>query len=210
MADSNPEQDYFHINRALPYSRHALLRAGDTIELGHESNPYFRVYETSRKAYSLPGADGQAVQVPGVNFLGAVRRGEINCPTLPVIAHEVATHLAGLVGELVWEDVRQREFPALPSRQRCVWLAPDLAAVRYWLARLGPGATAVQVLRVRCRGRLHVASETHLVGDSVTLEEAVSRARRYWQGLRPEAGREEIIFEGQLTVQEVLDPAQYA
>lgn len=210
MADSNPEQDYFHINRVLPYSRHPLLRTGDVIEIGHESNPYFRVYETSRKAYSLTAPDGQNVSVPGVKFLGGVRRGEIDCPRLPVIAHELATHLAGLVGELIWEDVRQREFPGLPSRQRCVWLVPDLEAVRYWLERLGPGASAAQVVRVRCAGRVHVASESHLVGDSVPIEEAALRARRYWRGELPDTGREEIIFEGRLTVLQVLDPAQYA
>lgn len=210
MADITPDRDYFHINRILPYSRHPLLKAGDVLEVGRESNPYFRVYETSRKTYSFAVPEGQIIQVPGVKFLGAVRRGEINCPRLPVIAHELATHLAGLVGELIWEDVRRREFPDLPSRQRCMWLAPDLAAVRYWLARLGPGATRMQVLRVGCEGRMHTASEAHLIGDSLPLEEAVSRARLYWQGVRPDGDTEEIIFEGRLTVREVLVRAQYA
>jgi len=209
MTQADQEKDYFHINRVLPYSTHQLLSTGDSVDIGGESNPYFRFYEKNRKTYQLTQSDGQTLQIPGVKFLGSVKSGEINCPTLPAIAHELSMHLAGLVGELIWEDVRKKEFPHLPSRQRCIWLIPNISGVKYWVLRLGVAPSAYQVLRVRCQGRMHIASEKYLLGESASLEDAVSMARQYWLGVVPEPKTEEIIFEGRFSVQEVLSPEQY-
>lgn len=204
MSQTDQEKDYFHINRVVPYSPHALLNVGDAVDIGGESNPYFRFYEKNIRAYAVTSPDGKTVQVPGVKFIGGVTRGEINCPTLPSIAFELSRHLASLIGELVWEDIRKKEFPHLPSRQRCIWLIPDMDGVKYWVSRLGFTPGTYQVLRVRCQGRMHVASEQYLLGDSVPLDEAISRARQYWLGVIPEQNAKEIIFEGRLTVHEVV------
>lgn len=209
MTQANQEKDYFHINRVLPYSPHSLLKAGDAVDVGGESNPYFRFYQNHKKTYPLTTDNGQTLQIPGVKFLGGVNRGEINCPNISGIAHELSTHLAGLIGELVWEDIRKNEFPHLPSRQRCIWLIPDIAGVKYWISRLGVTLGTYQVLRVRCQGRVHVASEKYLLGDSVPLEEAISNARQYWLGVIPEPNTDEIIFEGRCIVQEIINHEQY-
>ena len=209
MTQANEEKHYFHINRLLPYSPHQLLKEGDVADVGGESNPFFRFYETCKRTYPVTVEGGEIVQVPGVKFLGAVKRGEVNCHNLANVAAELSTHFAGLVGELIWEDVRKREFPHLPSRQRCVWLIPDLAGVKYWVARLGAASGTFQVLRVRCQGRIHIASEEFLLGDSIPLEEAISQARRYWLGVITNANTEEVIFEGRIIIQEVLAPEQY-
>lgn len=209
MSQINQDRDYFHINRVVAYSPYALLNIDDSFDVGGESNPYFRFYEKNKKAYPLTNGAGQTTLIPGVKFIGGVQKGEINCATLPSIAHELSRHLAGLVGELIWEDIRRREFPHLPSRQRCIWLIPDVEGVRYWVSRLGVALGTYQVLRVRCQGRMHIASEKYLLGDSVSLEDAVSQARQYWLGVIPEKNTEEIIFEGRVTVHEVLSPERY-
>lgn len=210
MTQINQEKDYFHINRILPYSLHQPLKIGDSIDVGGESNPYFRFYEKNNKTYQLTTTDGQSLQIPGVKFIGSVKSGEINCPNLPDIAYDVSRHLAGLVGELIWEEIRRKEFPHLPSRQRCIWLIPDMSGVKYWASRLGVTYGTHQVLRVRCQGRMHIASEQYLLGDSVPLEEAISKARQYWLGVIPAQNTEEIIFEGRFTVHEVIPQEQYA
>ena len=208
MSQTNQEKDYFHINRVVAYSTYTPLKVGDSVDIGGESNPYFRFYEKNKKTYNLTTDDGQTLQIPGVKFIGSVQSGEINCANLAFIAHDLSKHLAGLIGELIWEDIRKNEFPHLPSRQRCIWLIPDVEGVRYWVSRLGVAPETYQVLRVRCQGRMHVASEKYLLGDSVSLEEAVSVARQYWLGVIPEPNTKEIIFEGRVTVHEVLNHEQ--
>ena len=56
---------------------------------------------------------------------------------------------------------------------------------------------------------MHVASEQYLLGDSVPLEVAISKARQYWLGVIPAQNTEEIIFEGRFTVHEVIPQEQY-
>ena len=108
MTQTNQDKDYFHINRKLPYSTHQLLKIGDSIDVGGESNPYFRFYEKESKTYQIATTDGHTIPIPGVKFIGEVKFNKINYPDLPTIAHDVSMHLAGLVGELIWEDIMKK------------------------------------------------------------------------------------------------------
>jgi hypothetical protein len=84
MAVDIVDEPFFHINKVASYSPHKLMSVGDLIEVGTETNPFFRFYENST-SWSAPD-------------------------------------WFNLVRELVWENIRLREFPNEPSRQRCLWL----------------------------------------------------------------------------------------
>ena len=70
--------------------------------------------------------------------------------------------------------------------------------------------TAVSGPKVRVQGRLHKASQSYLITDSVPVKEAIRRARQYWLGIAEEVETEEIIFEGHVRVEEVMPPDFYA
>ncbi|MFQ5998433.1 MAG: DUF2441 domain-containing protein [Candidatus Bathyarchaeia archaeon] len=201
--------DFYHVNRQVAWSSYTLLKAGDSLDVGGESNPYFRFIEKSKKTYGVTQPDGSELQVPGMRFLNAVRRGEVNSPKLPDIAYDLANHLVVFLRELIWEDVRSREFPHLPSRQRCIWLIPSIDGVRYWIGRMGIESN-FQVLQLRVQGRIHTASESHLLGDSESLETAIQMARQYWLGIVEDPKTQEMIFEGRIRVTSVLDESMYA
>ncbi len=147
--------------------------------------------------------------VSGVRFVGAVAKGEVNSPNIAGIAYDLAKHLVAYVRELVWKDLRKKEFPHLPSRQRCIWLIPTLAGVKYWIKRMELSGE-YQVLRVRLQGRIHKASESFLLGDSEPMEETIRKARQYWLGVVEAPNTEEIIFEGRVRVAEVVPNQAYA
>lgn len=203
------DQDYYHVNRIVSWSPYGLLKVGEEVDVGVATNPYFRFYETYGKTYPVTQPDGKVVHRPGVAFLKQVLSGVVNAGDLTQTAVDLASHLASHLGELVFEDIRKEEFPHLPSRQRCVWLIPTQNGVKYWLQRMNVDGQ-FQVLKVRIQGRLHKASESYLVGDSMPLEEAIRRARQYWLGIVEEAETEEIIFEGRMRVEEVMDKSFYA
>ena len=208
--DNARDRDYYHINRVVPWSPHGPLSVGDEVDVGGVSNPFFRFFETQRRTVPVTQQHDRSVQqVPGIEFLSSVRRGATTTQDLPTIAENVAGHFMRYVRELIWEDVRRREFPRLPSRQRCVWLIPTQEGVRYWLQNLDvtPG---FQVLRVRVQGRLHVASQTYLLTDSEPMEETIKKARLYWSGVVEEEETTEIIFEGRVRVEEIMSPSFYA
>lgn len=208
---TDPNQDYYHINRLMPYSPYGLLHVGDEMNVGGSSNPFFRFFETQRVAYPVGMDDGSVIQVPGMELLHAVKTGAIpdtTTDTLAAIADEVARHFMKYVRELIWEDIRKKEFPHLPSRQRCVWLIPNQDGVKFWLRWMGIEQD-FQVLRVQVQGRLHKASESYLLTDSEPMKETIQKARQYWLGIVEEAETEEIIFEGRMRVVEVMPPSFY-
>jgi len=140
-----------------------------------------------------------------MTFLKAVAEGRVNCPRLPNIAYETANYFMMFFREIFWEDIRRREFPHCPSRQRCLWLVHTIEQANYWVKRMQCN-TDYQIVKVSARGRIHTANELFLMGDSATLPEITERARLYWLGLMPEGAKEEIIFEGFLQVTDVITP----
>lgn len=202
-------RDYFHINRAAPWSPFEMWREGQEIDIGGESNPYFKFFETQRKEYSVNTESG-SIMVPAAKFVGSVARGEINSPHVADIASEVIRHFVAYVRELIWEDIRKQEFPHLPSRQRCIWLIPEREGVRFWLERLGLEGQSFQIARIRLQGRLHTGSDEHLLGDSEPMEMTLKRARQYWLGIHNDSATQEILFEGRLRVMEFLSPEEFA
>ena len=206
------DQDYYHIRRFVHWSPHGPLNVGNETDVGSTTNPYFRFFETHGKTYSLTYQDtGVTEQVPGVRFLERVRDGEINPSNLAQTAVDLASHLACYLGELTLEDVRRREFPYRPSRQRCVWLIPSRNGVRFWVRRLRliEEGVGFQVVRVRVQGSLHRANESLLITDSMPKDVAITRARLYWGGVEEEAETEEILFEGRMRVEEVMPQSFY-
>jgi len=66
---ANQERDYYHINRLVKWTPYDMLSAGDEVDGGGLSNPYFRFYETQGIVYSLPTAAHAVEEVPGIAFL---------------------------------------------------------------------------------------------------------------------------------------------
>lgn len=208
MPVADPSTDYYHINRIVPWSSYGKLNAGDQIDIGGNSNPYFKFFETQKKAYFITQKDGSQLLMGGARFIGAVASGEVNSPHIVSIANELVQHLVAYIRELIWEDVRRKEFPHLPSRQRCIWLVPTIQGVKYWINRMQVSGE-FQVVRVRIQGRIHKASESFLLGDSEPMEETIGKARRYWLGIVESPDTEEIIFEGRVKVIEVVPKEDY-
>jgi len=67
-----------------------------------------------------------------------------------------------------------------------------------------------QVLRLRVQGRMHKASETHLLGDAEPLAKAIEMARQYWLGIVEDVSTQEVLFEGRIRVVGVLSETEYA
>jgi hypothetical protein len=210
---ADPNRDYYHINTLVPYNPYGPLGVGDEVDIGGRSNPYFRFFEKGTIKYPLRNADGSVDPVPVVTFTSRVAQGEIDEPEdYAEFLVNVAWHCATYLSETIWEEVRRREFPRLPSRQRCVWLIPSQAGVRFWLPRMQVSERGVnfRVLRVRVQGRIHRANETYLRQDILPMEEYIRLAQLYWQGVDEEEETEEIIFEGRMRVEEIMPPSFYS
>ncbi len=209
MAVADTTRDFYFINRNVHWSPYTQMTGGHEFDIGGKSNPFFRFYESENITYPVAQNDGTEIAVGGVRFSDAVAKDEVRSPAAARIAHDVAKHLVNYIRELVWEDIRKKEFPHLPSRQRCIWLIPTLEGVKYWINRMGI-SDEYQVLRANVQGRIHKASESFLLTEVEPLEEVILKARQYWLGIVEDPATEEILFEGRVKVVEVMTRESYA
>ena len=200
---NNSSQEFYWINRAVPWSCFAPLKVGDTTETGNGFNPYFSFFLNHAEKINVQIENEGQKDFLAVRFLELVRDNLVSCPQLAQVSHRIAAHFVKLIGELLWEQVRKEEFPDLPSRQRCIFLNEDRSRVPYWIERLDCPSRC-QVLRIHATGRFHRADERLLIGDGYTLAQAWDRARAYWRGQVQDGLGNEILFEGKITVLEII------
>lgn len=197
----------YHVNSQANRSPYGLMRGGDVVAVGKDTNPFFRFYDVHQRTYPVTDGNGIVHQVPAVKFLRLVKEGGVNARNLPGDAFEIAQHFMMLARELLWEGVRLAEFADAPSRQRCVWLIESLEDVKRWLRLMK--FRPVHVVQVAATGNALVTDQGHLAGDSEILQVWFDRARAYWRGERTAESLMEVLFEGTLEVTDIVDPSAY-
>src|SRR5258705_5230169 len=145
-----------------------------------------------------------------MTFLRLVRDGAVTSATFPGIAFDTANHFLMLARELLWENVRLAEFQDVPSRQRCIWLVEALEDVKRWIAQLRFKPDLYRVVRVRAHGRALRVDGNNLAGDSEPLPIWFEKARAYWSGRDSPHPIPEVLFEGRIEVDEIIDPQNVA
>lgn len=206
MVEAITEQSFFHINSTANLSPHDLMRRGLFIEVGNQTNPFFRFYETYQRTYAVTDTNTSVVhQVPAIKFLRCIKDGTVTSNMLPTIAVETAKHFLMLARELVWENVRLAEFPDAPSRQRCIWLIRTLEDTKRWISQMGFQPNCYWVVQVRGTGRILDVDANLLAGDSEPLPTWYEKARAYWMGKKSENPLPEVLFEGTIRVEEIVN-----
>lgn len=195
MVEQVSGRKLFHLTETKPYKQALVL--AQVVKIGEDFTPFFGFYEGSR-TYPVTLENGSAVQVPAVKFLKQVQAGNINCPTLPTVAADVAQHYVMLCRELIMEEIRLAEFKGEPpSRQRCLYACETVEEARYWKQLVGLGST---ICELTCTGTIHHADASLLLGDSEPLSVTRERARNYWRGEAGESPQWETLFVGEAKV----------
>jgi len=196
---------FFHINSNANLSKHDLMRIGAVIEIGKESCPFFNIYETWQRTYPVRNTNtGQIRQVPAMEFLNGAREGAITPDNLAQTAYETAQHFLMLARELLWETVRLNEFPDAPSWQRCIWLTRTLGQARDWIKVLKFQPSTYWIVKLAATGRALDTDGRLLASDSEALPAWYEKARAYWRGEMTADPWSEVIFDGEIKVDEII------
>ena len=198
--------EFYHINHVTPYTGEMLLQLDDLVETSaREYNPFYTSILNGAKSFDLSSEQS----IPILEFFSKVSDGafqqiaELNDPkNIATFANIFLDQYLKFCRETHFENIRRKEFPELPSRTRCIWLAKSYEDALYWKERL-TGRDNAQILRVHVSGNIFTTFEGHLIRDSEPYDITISRARDYWSG-KPAIGKEEILFEGTLKVLEVM------
>lgn len=205
MSDS-----FYHIapKNQYPWMKSNTMVVGTSITTG-EVNPFFN--------YFLEFPDVRIdVVVNGVNekwtklrFLNELKYGRMNTSytvqQIAAIGQDAAMHFCKYTRELIWENIRASDFPNLPSRQKCIWLAHGDENLKYWVDTLPARRETHRIYKVVPTGKLHYASDEHLLDDSELYPETLAKAKKYWGGIITDKHAQEILFEGTLDIIEEID-----
>lgn len=208
MVQTVQGQTYFHVNSTANLSRYDLMRVGQRIEIGQETNPFFRLYETWQRSYRVRNiTTGLNEDVPALQWLRRIRDKNItldNPDALAGAAFDIGRHFMMLAREFVWEVVRQNEFHEAPSRQRCIWLTKTPEEARQWVKILSFQPNTYWIVRLTAAGTVLDVDGNYLAGDSEPLPQWYEKARAYWSSKMTSNPDPETIFQGTLVVEEII------
>lgn len=203
----------FHIHRSD--AKTAPPAAGDMLNVVRNRNDYTRALEILTHRHRINGKEVGVNEVAGALWRslegnqddarrGAARpHGEAH-RLLPLVLGALLKgfedHLR-IVRELVFEDIRVREFPHRPSRTNCYWaLPPQEEIALIWLQRMrNPQGT---LCLVETEGKVHAADAKLVRIGCYSLEELQARSRAYWKGADPDTSLKDVeyLVEGPLRV----------
>lgn len=107
-----------------------------------------------------------------------------------------------LIRELVYEEIRLKYFPDLPSRQHCIWLCKR-ENLEIWLNELR--GNPLEICKVKVTGNIHECYEGALDNTNINYMLLCEKAKKYWKGEcigNPEA--KEYLLEGKVEVIEKI------
>ena len=195
--------EFFHVNRTVQ-NPHEALREDDVVETSDtEFNPYYQGQLNAAKTIDFPDAKYSLL-----SFFNEISKGTfLQHPALtqPVVGHFAQKSLepyVNLVRELHFENVRREQFPSLPSRLHCVWLAKDLDDGRQWHEKLGY-ANDSQLLRVEVEQEVFTTNDWFLNNEAETYYATMENARNYWSSASGN-GHAEHLYMGKMKVLEVV------
>ena len=200
-------QYYYHVNAKHPYSNHPLMQQGSIYSFTNDNfNPFFNYYEVISDpwAISIPQL-GKDSKISGIDSLFLFQNLMGNLVDLPRKAFEIANHYRLLARELVLEKVRQEKFPSSPSRQNCIFLIESEKDIQRWKNQIGINGKQYQVIKVRATGNIIRVDSNNLPKGNEPFSEWESKAYKYWNCELTDDPSIEVLLEGQVTVDEILE-----
>lgn len=121
---------------------------------------------------------------------------------------ELDHHLAVALRELAMEEVRVRDFPALPSRMASLYVSRTREDAEAWCGLfIGWGRPTHQIVRMEIDGAVFAGDARNCFAGTVDRDENLRLAARYWRNLPNPGGEEpitEVLAAGAIEVVEIV------
>ncbi|MEG1354140.1 MAG: DUF2441 domain-containing protein, partial [Malacoplasma sp.] len=104
--------------------------------------------------------------------------------------------------ELILENIRIKDYPEMPSRFSCLWVAKSLEEASIWFNHFSKEKNLKLITLESTNDAVKVDSKfIPLPHDSLKVKE--EKAHAYWSGQKSEAPMIEYLFQGIATVKEI-------
>lgn len=194
---------FYHIH-VLGKGYDELWREGSQFIIGDKKNFFLDYYDNAKiGVHFVEGAT-----IPLLHLYNALDefkpqlREQVKNTWIPQAAKTIK-EMGKYIREVIFEEIRVNEFPELPSRFRCIWLA-EKKDIKMWLEKIHAGDN--EIFKVSVSGKIHIANEKFLAWDTLSHNELRQKAREYWRGKElDDDSLKEILFEGDVTLVEKCD-----
>jgi hypothetical protein len=185
---------------------------GDSFFFGEVKNHFFSSFDDASTVVTVGGVNYYVRDV--LLNLNRIRKGEdsfipslgeckIDYAKVEDVAYKALSFTTSFIRETIFEEVRLKFFPHLPSRQRCIWVIPDGQSLTFWKQYI-----TGRIFQLKINGKAYRASDKHLGNDSMSINQYRRNAFNYWAGLGVRGDPdEEILFEGFVEVIEEVKVA---
>ena len=107
------------------------------------------------------------------------------------------------------EEVRQKKYPAYPSRLHCLYVTQDCASAKEWAQYfISLGRRVYQVVKLEVQGSIFCGDAARCFAGTSDWKENLRLAELYWQH-PPRQGEEkeipEILASGKMKVLEIME-----
>jgi len=203
------EKYYFHIQRDN-IDKKSKWNVGDQLSIGSYENYYYKNFNTRKLGikldedfqYAYRYIDKIWTECESIEFDETIKRETLNkLRNVLNISHQALKIYTQLVRELVYEGIRKEEFPEMPSRTSGIWVCSDIESLKFWRNELPPG----RVLGLKLTGKTFRGNNKFLGCDTYPLDQYKLNARKYWSGVKVKSYKDEILFEGEVEVNEILE-----
>jgi hypothetical protein len=110
--------------------------------------------------------------------------------------------------EYVFEDVRSREFPEVPSRKSCLFCFDSVLDPKAYFQSMGfftEGRLLIEIEPMTERSSTLNTSFTHLNCNMSSIEDMEKNARLYWKGATTNEFENEILLTGTFKICRIID-----
>jgi len=194
-------KDYYHIQRFdCPHK----WNVGNTFSFGNQNNHYANRFNNPGFVYATETGEKIQILQSFYRIKSLLNTGNVSGIDLRKIVELIkvlrrfADDTLIVHRENVFEEIRAKNFPNLPSRKRCIWLIPfNKESLDFWVPRIPKR----KIFQINATGKVHNSSERFLLFEEYnSLEDIRQAAFSYWAGVEGESKDDEIIFEGVIEV----------
>ena len=179
-----------------------IWKVGNTINVGKEYNYFFKLSREFEPKFSQID-DVQNVPWNNVYmyYKENSRLTKENTYRLLENASCIISEYQMLIREIVYENVREKEFNYLPSRQRCIWLCKE-EQLEFWKRNIGG---TFKVFKVKIGGNAFKSNNDLIVKPSESYNKIEEMAKKYWSyNKKVENEKDEYLYIGSLEILEEL------
>ena len=193
--------EYYHIHRMSVFDDvwqvNNIVHCGD----GHK-NPFRAFYHNYAATIRLPGDPTQYAVLKALDVI-LENPGKYNLNIYIDVLKKTRVALREnriFTRETIFEEVRAKYFPDLPSRQSCIWVATR-EAIPFWWEELSKGPNKCKIFKLKLTGVIHRTNEKYLVDDTISHLDIIHNAIRYWKGEDGSGSlSDELLFKGRIEI----------